>query len=232
MTIKQLVDSEEAYPGGDLAVDGVALKQVTIVGQVRAVNPQSTNITYRLDDGTALIDVKKWIDADKPQEAEPAFQLDQHLRVWGRIKSFNGKRHVGAHFIRAVDDFNEVNYHLLEATYVHLCLTRGQPGDAGQNVNAGNAGGDGDGMFVDSYGGAAGAGAGAGDSRLTGCSPNARKVFNLLLPRGLEGLHLNMIASGTSMSVRDVLSASDELLNQGLIFTTVDDETWAVLDQY
>jgi hypothetical protein len=32
------------------------------------------------------------------------------------------------------------------------------------------------------------------------------------------------------MSVRDALTAADELLGQGLIYTTVDDETWAILE--
>jgi replication factor A2 len=30
--------------------------------------------------------------------------------------------------------------------------------------------------------------------------------------------------------MREVITAADELLGQGLIYTTVDDETWAILD--
>ncbi|KAJ9132523.1 Replication factor A protein 2 [Pleurostoma richardsiae] len=236
VTIKQLIDLEEAYPGADFAIDGRPITQVTIVGQVRQVNPQPTNITYRLDDGTGLIDVKKWVDADKQEDADPKYEPDQYVRVWGRLKSFNGKRHVGAHFMRAVEDFNEVNYHLLEATYVHLYFVNkdrhGGSGGAGAGADGHAAGDGGDGMFVDQYGGAGSGGGAAGPAKLNSCSGAAQRMFNFVnnSPGGNEGVHLNMIASGTGMSVREVLGAADELLGQGMIYTTIDDETWAILD--
>ncbi|KAK7721385.1 Replication factor A protein 2 [Diaporthe eres] len=229
VTIKQLNDLEEAYPGADFSIDGHPITQVTIVGQVRQVNPQSTNITYRLDDGTGTIDVKKWVDADKPEDLEPKYQPDQHVRVWGRLKSFSGKRHVGAHFIRAVDDFNEVNYHMLEATYVHLYLTKGELGGGGANGHGDGNAGNGDSMFVDSYGANGG---GENAAKLGACSPSAQRMFRFLsdTPGSNEGVHLNLITSGTGMTSREVLGASDELLGQGLVYTTVDDETWAILE--
>lgn len=231
MTIKQLHDLEEAYPGAEFSIDGHPITQVTIVGQVRAVNPQPTNITYQIDDGTGTIDVKKWVDADKVEDSNPQYQPDQYVRVWGRLKSFNQKRHVGAHFIRAVDDFNEVNYHALEATYVHLYYTKGSlGGEGGGQHNGGGDGnvGAGDSMFVDSYG----ANGGETNAKLGACGPGARKMFTYLstAPGGNEGVHLNLITSGTGLSTRDVLGAADELLSQGLVYTTVDDETWAILD--
>lgn len=194
------------------------------------MNPQLTNITLKIDDGTGQIEVKKWVDADKTDEdtAEP-FELDSHVRVWGRLKSFNSKRHVGAHVIRPVEDFNEVNYHMLEATYVHLYFTKGPLGGQG------GAGGEGDSMFVDGAGGyndQAGGNAGQAPSKLSGCSGLAKKMFSFMndAPGGNEGVHLNVITSSTGLSVRDVLTAADELLGQGLIYTTVDDETWAILE--
>ncbi|KAL2023401.1 hypothetical protein VTK56DRAFT_2758 [Thermocarpiscus australiensis] len=232
VTIKQLVDCKEEYPGADLRIDGQAVTQVTLIGQVRSVNPQTTNITYRLDDGTGVVDVKKWVDAERPDDADPKFAPDTYVRVWGRLQSFNGRKHVGAHYIRAIEDFNEVNYHMLEATYVHLCLTKGgPPGQQQQGGNDNNVAGGydgGDGMFVDGgYGGGGGV-----PPRLSSCSRNAQIMFNFLAnsPGGNEGLHLNVIASGTGLSVRDVLGAADELLGQGMVYTTVDDETWAILD--
>ena len=227
LTIKQLIDCEEAYPGADLAIDGQTLTMITIVGQVRAVNPQATNITYRLDDGTGTIDVKKWVDAEKADDTEPKFAPDTYVRVWGRLKTFNGKKHVGAHMVRAIEDFNEVNYHLLEATYVHLFLTKGAP--AGKTAG-GDAGGDS--MFVDGGYNAGGDSGGATNSRISSCSRTAQQVFNFInnSPGGNEGIHLNQISSGTGLSVREVLGAADELLGHGIIYTTIDDETWAPLD--
>ncbi|PNP45832.1 hypothetical protein TGAMA5MH_02572 [Trichoderma gamsii] len=225
LTIKQILDAEEPYSGAEFKVDGTPITQITFVGQVRSINPQQTNLTIRVDDGTGQIDVKKWIDADKQGDAEPGFEIDSHIRVWGRLKSFSNKRHVGAHVIRPVTDFNEVNYHLLEATYVHLVNTRG-PAGAGGNAN-------GDSMFVDGGDGFnAGAGGAQLPSKLSGCSAAAKKVYSYLndTPGGNDGMHLSNITGGTGMGMREVITAADELLGQGLIYTTVDDETWAILD--
>ncbi|KAF4513427.1 hypothetical protein G6O67_000700 [Ophiocordyceps sinensis] len=222
VTIKQVLEAEEAYSGADFKIDGSPVTQITFVGQVRSVNAQSTNMTFKIDDGTGQIEVKKWIDADKHDEAEPGFDVDSHVRVWGRLKSFSNKRHVGAHVIRPVANYNEVNYHLLEATYVHLFFTRGAPGGAATA----------DSMFVD--GGAAHGHDAVAQmpSKLSSCSAAAKKMFNFMndTPGGNEGVHLNVITSTVGMSVRDALTAADELLGQGLIYTTVDDETWAILE--
>ncbi|KAL2189747.1 replication protein A, subunit RPA32 [Thermothelomyces heterothallicus CBS 203.75] len=231
VTIKQLIDCKEAYPGAELAVDGVPTTQVTLVGQVRSVAPQAINVVYRLDDGTGVIDVKKWIDAEKPDSVQQ-FAPGTYVRVFGRLQSFNNKRQVSAHYIRAIEDFNEVNYHLLEATYVHLALTKGPAGAAGQQHQDDG----GDSMFVDGgYGAAAGGGDGgssvAMQARLGSCSRNAKTVFNYLANApGTDGVHLNQVASGTGLSAKDIMAATEELLGQGLIYTTQDDETWAILD--
>ncbi|KAG6009589.1 hypothetical protein E4U21_001956 [Claviceps maximensis] len=232
VTIKQILEAEEAYAGADFKIDNTTVTQITFVGQIRNINPQPTNITFKVDDGTGQIEVKKWIDVDKQDDSSAEFEVDSHVRVWGRLKSFSNKRHVGAHVIRPVADFNEVNYHLLEAAYVHLFYTKG-PLD--QLQGGGAAGANGDSMFVDGagYGNDNGGAGGSGQalSKLSGCGPLARKVFKLIDDTpGNEGIHLNVITSSLKLSVRDVLAASDELLGQGLIYPTVDDETWAILE--
>ena len=150
------------------------------------------------------------------------------MRVWGRIKEFANRRHVAAHIIRPITDFNEINYHFLDATAVHLYFTRG-PLDA---VTGGVKSEGGNGVFVDGYGGANG-GAPAADKKLNPrMSASAKKVFQLLqsTPQSNEGLHVHNIAQQLGIPANDVFKAGDELLGDGLIYTTVDDETWAVLE--
>ncbi|KAH6607525.1 replication factor a2 [Trichoderma cornu-damae] len=224
LTIKQIYDAEEPYSGADFKVDGAPITQITLVGQVRSINPQQTNLTIKVDDGTGQIEVKKWIDPDKQGDAEPSFEINSHIRIWGRLKSFSNKRHVGAHVIRPVTDFNEVNYHLLEATYVHLFYTHRTTGEHGAGDNA-----DEDSMFVD---GGDGGGGGQLPNKVSLCSENAKKMYNYLndTPGGNDGMHLNSITMALDLAVRDVLTAADELLAHGLIYTTVDDETWSILE--
>ncbi|EGX92703.1 DNA-directed RNA polymerase I subunit RPA1 [Cordyceps militaris CM01] len=232
VTVRQIIEAEEGYSGGDFKIDGASAPQVTFVGQIRSVNAQATNITLKIDDGTGQIEVKKWIDGDKPEDPE-AYELDSYVRVWGRLKSFSNKRHVGAHVIRPVTDFNEVNYHMLEATYVHLHFTRGPLGGGGGGAQQQQNGGatNGDSMFVDGGAGYDG-GASQNVSKLARCTPGAKKMFNFLsaAPGSNEGVDINIVTSSTGMSTRDVLTAADELLGQGLIYTTLNDETWAILE--
>ncbi|KAI0014422.1 replication protein A, subunit RPA32 [Xylariaceae sp. FL0662B] len=226
VTIKQIIDAEMAYGSdGSFRIDGIDITQVTFVGMVRSISPQTTNITYKLDDGTGTIEVKQWLDPDRQDDAggRPSFQPEQYVRVYGRLKSFGNKRHVGAHVMKPVLDFNEVNYHLLEATYVHLFFTRGgAPGAAG-------AAGDGDSMFVDG-----GADSAHNEAKLKGASAKARKMYNYLnnSPNSNEGVNMHVIARDTGMTIQEVMVAAEELLGNGTVYTTLDDETFAILEGY
>lgn len=118
--------------------------------------------------------------------------------------------------------------HLLEATAVHLYFTRGPPVKQ-------EGGGQGNGMFVDSHSGAGvavGGNMSMGGKSLPNMTRNAKKVYDLLLsaPQNNEGLHVHNIAAQLNMPAPDVFKAGDELLGHGIIYTTVDDETWAVLE--
>jgi replication factor A2 len=171
------------------------------------------------------MDVKQWIDTEAqndPMDIEAKSKLaeDVYCRAWGRLKAFNNKRHVGAHVIRPITDHNEINYHLLEATAVHLHFAKGPPG--GQS-GAGAKGANGDGAQHGQDGGAA--------NGLPHMSIHARRVYGALKQTDSnEGLHVQMIASNAGMSTADVYKGAEELLTTGVIFTTVDDNTWALLE--
>ena len=146
--------------------------------------------------------------------------------MWGRLKAFNNKRHVGAHVIRALIDKNEINTHLLEATFVHLYFTRGPPELLNGNTNAQQ------GQYAQT--GAAGyQDAGQANGRLLPhMGITAKRVYDVLStsPQSNEGLHIQNVALALSIPIAEVMKAGDELLSSGLIYTTVDDNTWAIMD--
>lgn len=205
-----------------------------IIGQVRNISSQSTNITYKIDDGTGEVEVKKWVDsatADSMEmdprkafgEGKNEIVTDGYVRVFGAIKSFGHKRYIGAHSVRPVTDINELLCHVLEATAVHLFFTRGPPGAAGAGANGAAR----DALMggADDYG--------AGQNRaLASMSPLAKKVYNLLKtePQDDTGLHMQQIASKLTLPVTDVARAGEELLGAGVIFSTMDEQTWAILE--
>jgi replication factor A2 len=246
VTIKQILDATQAHPEANYQIDGADIGSLYFVGQVRNISSQTTNITYKIDDGTGEIEAKLWVDlttegmedndnmdvdgttkAGLPKKAK--VELNGFVKVFGKLKSFGNKRYLGAHTVRPLTDINEFHYHFLEATAVHLFFTRGPPRTAGgAGAGAGDAKGAAAGIGADPYGAAAG-----GQGRtLPAMSPAARRVFNLLKsePQSNEGLHMQLIAAKLNLPVTDVAKAGDELLTSGLIFSTVDEHTWAILE--
>lgn len=71
-----------------------------------------------------------------------------------------------------------------------------------------------------------------GGRQLPAVSMNARKVYQCLKssPQNNEGLHVQNIAANLALPVAEVMKAGDELLTHSMIFTTVDDNTWALLE--
>lgn len=194
-------------------------------------------MTYKLDDGTAIIEVKVWNDPDTTgftEEQGPSKQKlveGAYVRVWGKMKAFNNKRTVGAHVVRRIEDLNEIQYHLLEAAVVHLYFTRGPP-DQGLKNETGVAQGSGPyGQQAGDYSGNMNGGAQMGQA-MPHLSANARRVYEALrtCPQNNEGLHIQQIAAQAGLPLNEVLKAGDELQTHSLIFSTVDDETWATLE--
>lgn len=208
------------------------------MGQIRGISTQPTNITYKVDDGTGIIEAKWWIDREaanadtmdvESNDNKSKLVEDGYCRVWGRLTAFNNKRHIGAHIIRPITDYNEINYHLLEATAVHLFFTRGPPPNA-QQANGQRNGANGTtasvgGVGRQEYGSAT-------DSAVAHTSALARRIYTTLknTPQSNEGLHVQMIASQMGIPPSEVYKGAEELVGCGVIFTTVDDNTWAVLE--
>ncbi|CAO2650426.1 Nn.00g017180.m01.CDS01 [Neocucurbitaria sp. VM-36] len=226
VTIKQILEAQAEVGGRDsevFKIDGAVVSQLTFVGQIRNISTQTTHTTYRLDDGTGSVEVKQWVDSDTVEQTNSTrakLVEGAYCRAWGKLKAFGDRRSVGAQIVRPVEDMNEVSYHLLEATAVHLFFTRGPPGGANATTN-GEAGQQ-QAVGGGSYGG----------FDLSGYSPVAKRVFQHLResPQSNEGTHQHEIAAKLGIDTADVSKAGDDLLAGGMIYTTVDDQTWAILE--
>ena len=206
------------------------------MGQIRNISTQTTNVTYKMDDGTGIIEVKVWIDSDSQagmdeegkRGKKDLLVQDSWARVWGRLKAFSNKRHVGAHVIRPLTDKNEIAHHLLSATFVHLYFTRGPPEQFTSSSNPAQNSSNLAYPSLPAYQQDADPNA----KLLPSMTPIARRVYEGLRtsPQNNEGLHVQNIAAALGLGIGDVMKAGDELLGYGLMYTTVDDSTWAVMD--
>ncbi|KAL4946799.1 hypothetical protein BDV06DRAFT_181573 [Aspergillus oleicola] len=236
VTIKQILDATQPYPEANYTIDGQDVSSIVFIGQVRNISTQATNVTYKLDDGTGEVEAKMWItptdemdttdDLGKEGKDKNGVEVNGYAKVFGKLKSLlGGRKVINTHAVRPLTDINELHFHFLEATAVHLFHTKGAPdGGAKGGAGAGDS----------TMGGLDGAGAGGafGGGNLPNVSPAARRVYNLMKtePQSNEGLHAQLIAAKLGLPPSDVARAGEELINAGVIFSTVDDQTWVILE--
>jgi len=111
VTVKQLFEATSQAIDDQYVVDGEELNNVTIVGRIVSSGEAATCLSFKIDDGTGLVDVRYWIDReDSPllQESKAQWHQNAYVRIHGNVRSFNNERQVVAFNIRAITDFNEV----------------------------------------------------------------------------------------------------------------------------
>jgi replication factor A2 len=121
-----------------------------------------------------------------------------------------------------VKDHNEVIFHQLEATAVHLYHTRGPPGDAKHSVSSGNA----EPMDSVIHTNVQNIGFNQAPDQYTNLSPLQRQIMAFVqsAPPTNEGVHVQNIAQGIHESSGSVLQAIEQLIMDGILYTTIDDD--------
>jgi replication factor A2 len=212
-----------------------------LVGQIRNISTQATNVTYKIDDGTGVIEVKQWNDNEMamgdptgPETGSKSSLVeDGYCRVWGKLKAFDNKKYVGAHDVRPITDYNEIHYHLLDATAVHLFFTKGpSPLEAAKTSAAAGSSGNHQNAGMTDTGGGGTQQNGQAAPGTSSMSPGARRLLQTLksTPQSNEGLHVQDLASQMGTNTNEAQRAAEELISLGMIFTTVDEYTWALLE--
>ncbi|CAG8521236.1 7409_t:CDS:2 [Paraglomus occultum] len=126
VTIAQLLSVAYDAIDSTIKIDGQEVTVVTFIAWIRSTNELTTNTNYIMDDGTGCIDVRYWLQNDKPEEvSKPNLSKETYARVFGQMKNFREKRHVIAFCVRPVTDFNEITQHTLEVIEAHLHAKHG-----------------------------------------------------------------------------------------------------------
>lgn len=96
VTLRMILDAKQNQNGEDMwIINGREISQVTFVAMIASVDEKSTNVTYKMDDGTAFLDVKVWTDND---DSDQAHEKRSHMRyaAW-RTRYAAGHRAPRAH---------------------------------------------------------------------------------------------------------------------------------------
>ncbi|KAI8997327.1 hypothetical protein BDB01DRAFT_713121 [Pilobolus umbonatus] len=135
VTIKQ-INSVSNPQEGIFKIDNADITQLSIVGAVRNMQTLETNNVYTVEDGTGLIEVRKWIDQNESGEDMDDIRHNIHyVRVYGRLNSFGGRVTVVAFSIRPITDFNEITYHFLDAVFAHLTYSKPSNSQSSGGIN-------------------------------------------------------------------------------------------------
>jgi replication factor A2 len=229
MTIKQFLSATKAGVDGDeWTVDGRAVQQVRVVGNVLKQDKRETKCTYTLEDQTGMVDATMWINAEEEGETTAARAArsapGNYVVVIGQPKEYGGKLYISAYDVRPVDDFNEVTHHFLEAIYSHAKQTHkmnnpqaaAPVNDSFGAFNASSAAPAGGAAAMDTSGGGGG----------LGLSPDQTRVFNYYTAEGTgdEGCNITSVADALGMPAAAVRNAVDFLSSEGHLYSTIDDD--------
>lgn len=233
LTVKQISQAIQNSADDTFYVDGIDVNNVTLVGMVCNKEERSTDVSFLIDDGTGRIEVKRWIDGQDTHESIEMASLQNgvYVRVHGHLRSFQGKRNIVAFSVRPVTDFNEITYHFLECIFVHLHNSK---------ANGGAVKGPSAGVQAPSnsvYGGSTGASGGSYNQYMPSniaavggsmdeCQKRVHAIFEEPSSLNAEaGLHVDEVARRMSgFNKKQVKDAIEFLVNEGLIYSTIDDD--------
>jgi len=218
-------------------IDGVDVATVTVVAKIISIQDTSTKLNLVVDDNTARIDATSWKDDGVDVAMGIDWQVGSYVRIYGTLRTFEKKKSINAHSIRAIRDYNEITYHNLKCIFEHLHLTKGMP-PAGPQAGAGAAPSP-----MGAYGAKAAAPQGGyGGSYSTAptmpvasAAPAGASLHDQILqiyrstPHGDDGVAIDTVLQGlrqrgVSCSMQQLMEAVELLSNEGHLYETYDDK--------
>ncbi|XP_060760760.1 replication protein A 32 kDa subunit-like [Neoarius graeffei] len=209
-TVSQLLSATE-HATDSFFIRNTELNQVTVVGLIRKTKPMLTHLMYSLDDMTGpFLDVKQWLTPEQDVNMNHfVIPPGTYVKVVGSLRSFQRHRFVVAFKIHQLDNYNEITSHMLEVIQAHLhndrssCSRMKNETMTSAIINTSNA----------------------SDPATIGFTANQRQVFTLIKSCALaEGISVQRLMSSLKyLSFHDVRACLQFLINEGHIFSTVDD---------
>jgi len=227
VTIGQLRKATQAHTDAEWMIENNEIGQITVVAQVMSIQIQTTNSVYWLDDGSGRIEARHWMDSSNPEDMEKwgGIVENTYVRVTGNLKMFGSKRYINAQHIRPSTDAHELYFHLGEAMTVDLIIARGMPPAPGQitQLNGTTTSGTGASAYTTQ--------SRAPTNQFAGLPQLQRNIMEFLVgqPSNSEGVHVGAIARAVQGGdAVQISSALDVLMDEGHVYTTIDDSHFQV----
>jgi replication factor A2 len=214
VTIRQVLEGQEA----GLKIGNLDVHILTFVALVRRIEVTSTKVSYLLDDCTGGITGVFWLesaDGDEEQVIPPIVE-NTYCRIYGSVRSNQGKKYVFIYRIMNLDDLNDLTRHILEVMYSSLKIQKiGTPVmNTGTFTNNSNS-------LSNSFVAMPATAQPSGNN-------NQDLVYNTIMQcsRGEIGAPKGDIIKALTgkMSVKDITNILEFLIVEGHIYTTHDDD--------
>lgn len=209
-TVSQLLSAWEA---NDVFMIGdTEINQVSLVGVITRIVPFVANILYSVDDMSGPpMDVKYWTDTEDPHVLKTTFSPGTYVKVSATLHTFQGQRSLVALNMRRLDDLNEITSHMLEVVQAHMQL-------------GGVANGDGNSVH--------GGGPSTAHTETNGLTTTQNHVLNVVKSFSAhEGIRFqDLLRRCGCFTVSNIRLSLKFLLNEGYIFSTIDEEHFKATD--
>lgn len=122
ISIKQFLSA--SFENDNFIIDNSELQVAKIVGFVESIEQHSTNLVYKINDGSGTVDCKFW--TSKSTSATPNLNIREntYVKIVGAPRNFDSRRELLIYDVRVVTDFNEVTNHLLDIILTHCQSTK------------------------------------------------------------------------------------------------------------
>jgi replication factor A2 len=214
LTVKQINQAFQATDDkSNFIIDGVDVNNVTLVGMLFNKAERVTDVSFVIDDGTGRIDCNRWVNEAVDTKEMEAILDGMYVRVHGHLKGFQGKKQLTVFSIRPLTDYNEMPYHFVECMYVHNYNTKSRLQGSVPTQNMPNS-------------------AFATPSKSYQAAPPDQGIDQMVIgylqqPSVLSremGVHVNEIARQLSMPVENVKQSIEVLVQEGVAYSTIDDD--------
>eukprot|EP00871_Galdieria_phlegrea_P003556 jgi/Galph1/4200/GphlegSOOS_G2835.1 len=218
VSLSQLVKATQEHPDDAFQVNDTPLRNVTFVGYIVTVNELSTNLCYKIEDGSASMEVRLYTfenDSEYQAQKLAALQPGVWVRVFGTLREFNGERSVKAHHIQPVEDLNEILFHRLQVIQVYIHQTqRAKNIGSTEDVHMKSFSGMNQRTF-------------APEMSETGFTPIQQQILSTirLLSKDFQGVSTQEIIANLQQKfdVNEIRQTIDILMNEGHIYSTIDE---------
>lgn len=219
LTVRQILEA----PNDRVKIHDIEVHLATILGIVRSVEPSSIKVNYLVQDNTGCLHCVQWIDADD-HEFKP-LKENTWVKIVGTVKNHDGKKNMLIFSAQNIEDYNEITSHMLEVILIPNKAEQLKAATVDNNYVK---------MQLQSnYGDSSSAmnksGVGVG-----GVSGDSARIIQVIrsLKNDEYGVDLSTIVNNLpfSLPLQEVKNLIEGLVNEGHIYTTIDDVHFQTVD--